>query len=139
MVKSATSISLSLLIFLSSFGVTLSSHYCGDLRIKSAIGIGKTILSCGMIEESCDAITFDNPTGFILKNDCCKNQHEKISIDHFSLSNFIFVFNINLYNLPVLFKMGSVSIFRIAFKAIREKSPPLLNKDIITLIQTFRI
>ena len=139
MIKNATSISLSLLIFLSSFGVTLSSHYCGDLRVKSAIGIGNTILSCGMIEESCDAVTFDNPTGFILKNDCCKNQHEKISTDHFSLSNFIFTFNIDLYTPPVLFKLVSESIFKIAFETIREKSPPLLNKDIITLIQTFRI
>ena len=139
MIKSATSISLSFLIFLSSFGVTLSSHYCGDLRIKSAFGIGNVELKCGMIEESCEKVVFANPTGFILKKDCCKNQHEKISIDSFSLSNFIFSTQLDLYTPPVLYKFISITTHNFLYKSIKEQSPPLITKDIITLIQAFRV
>ena len=139
MVKKAISISLSLLIFLSSFGITLSSHYCGDIRIKSAIGIGNTVLKCGMIEESCENIVYSNPIKFILKKKCCENKHEKISTDNFHSSNFTFLSSLVFISHNILFKTEKILNFKLFLEILNVESPPLINQEIIKLIQTFRI
>jgi len=130
------SILLSLLLLLSSTGITYAQHYCGEFEMISKVTLGEEHLSCGMAMEvpGCE----DNDD-----NDyhCCDNQYTSITTDDdFAKANFNIDFNHSI-------ALAFVSIFVLQQLVDYEKSldeytfyhPPPLQKDILVLYETFLI
>lgn len=99
-VKQVISIVLSLLLLLSSSGLTYAQHFCGDYEMMSKITLGEAHLSCGM--EMMSATCEDTHDAM---HNCCDNEYTAIDVDdNFATSSFDFQLN------PV-FVIAFVSIF----------------------------
>lgn len=125
---------LGVLILFSSFGFTVSTHFCGGEKIKSAVGFVKTDLTCGMKKE-----TSKCPQHNQIQSECCKNVFEyhkiednvKKEVAEIAIPKFIQVFQ--LINLGFLVQISLDNIYFNNF------SPPLIVKNITVVFQTFLI
>lgn len=136
-VKRFLAISFALLILLSNMGFTFTTHYCGGHAVQSKLMIGLGDLGCGMesMDNSCESL----PDQESLKpKACCDNDFitfdiedeynsgiEKISID----TKFAFSFIYTFYQLN-LDEANQII-------ALSDHPPPLLERDIQSLYQTF--
>jgi hypothetical protein len=77
-VKKAASIFLSLLILVSSMGISFSTHYCMGRAVESELMIGMHELSCGMMDmdASCETAGVN-----IMAPGCCDNEFLSIDIE----------------------------------------------------------
>lgn len=133
----STAFILSLLILLSSSGITFAQHFCGGNPVSSKITLGEGTLSCGMMnmkEDTCGA------EKKIEKHSCCDDQYLAVDIDsHYNKAHFEFPF-LN-FKLPVI-KWNVVidevclNFEKTAFQVYR---PPPLQKDFQVLYETFVI
>ena len=136
-VKQVISIVLTLLLLLSSSGLTYAQHFCGDYEMMSKITLGETHLSCGM--EMMTATYEDSHDDE--KHNCCDNEYTTINVDdNFATSSFDIQLN------PV-FVIAFVSIF-VAQEAenydqnldyYKDYRPPPLGEDLQVLYDTFLI
>jgi len=135
-VKQVVSIAMSLLLLLSSSGITYAQHFCGDHEIMSKITLGETHLSCEMImpEAGCE----DEP---MKENNCCDNQYINVDTDdNYSGVSFDF-------QAQPTFIIAFVSVFVLAqepdlnknFDYYKDYSPPPLGEDLLVLFETFLI
>lgn len=127
---------LSLLLLLSSTGLTYAQHYCGDFKMMEKITFGEEHLSCGMamVDTACGDEDQE-------EHDCCDNQYTSITTDdNFAQSSFNSVLNDN-------FVAAFVSVFVLekAYVKAEEQphfskyNPPPLLKNIPLLYETFLI
>lgn len=74
--KQLTSILLTVLLLLSSSGVTFAQHFCGEYKMMEEITLGEKHLSCGMVmdESSCGDEQHQD-------HDCCDNEYVSVTID----------------------------------------------------------
>lgn len=134
--KKIISFILSLLLLLSSTGITYAAHYCGDFKMMEEISIGQQHLSCGMVMEdtSCD-------DGQQEDHDCCDNQYTSITTDdNFAKASF----DLQLPSTFVpafiaVFVLDEVVLFQEKTPEYSEYNPPPLIKDIPVLYETFLI
>ena len=130
------SILLSVLLLVSSTGITYAQHYCGEFEMLSKVTLGEEHLSCGMAMEisGCD----DNEAE---DRHCCDNQYTSVTTDdNFAKTNF----NIDFHQ---SFAIAFVSVF-VLQQVVEYKSsldnyalyhPPPLYKNIPVLYETFLI
>lgn len=81
--RSLISIMLSVIILLSSSGLTYASHYCGSFKMHTTLSMGKAELSCGMLMSmpACEGEDEDH--------DCCDNEYQDLlTDDHFNKSQW---------------------------------------------------
>jgi len=133
--KRITSILLAIFFLMSSSHLSFATHYCGGHAFKHALLINANDFGCGMED---DVVT--NETNCNFKKKCCDNQLVNLSIkDNFQASsakiNFeqqFILANITqiLFSLPIISK--NVTLFK-------DYKPPLPDKDISVLFQTFLI
>jgi hypothetical protein len=130
------SILLSVLLLLSSTGITYAQHYCGEFEMLSKVTLGEEHLSCGMAMEVSDC-----EENNALDDHCCDNQYTSvITDDNFAKANF----NIDFHQ---SFVLPFVSVFVLQQLVEHQTSldnytlyyPPPLYKNIPVLYQTFLI
>ncbi|MFT4849555.1 MAG: hypothetical protein ACI83B_002099 [Sediminicola sp.] len=133
------SILLSVLLLLSSTGVTYAQHFCGEFEMLSKVTLGEEHLSCGMAMEvpDCDDDDYDDAED----RHCCDNEYTSVTTDdNFAKANFNIDFDKS-------FAIAFVSVFVLQQLVEYEASiddytlyyPPPLYKNIPVLYETFLI
>lgn len=131
---------MSLLLLLSSSGLTYAQHFCGDYEMMSKITLGEAHLSCGMemMTSTCEDSHDDAHDD---KHNCCDNEYTSINVDdNFATSSFDIQLN------PV-FVVAFVSVFVKQdaknydqnLDYYKDYSPPPLGEDLQVLYDTFLI
>lgn len=130
------SILLSVLLLLSSTGITYAQHYCGEFEMLSKVTLGEEHLSCGMVMAvpACEENDSED-------HHCCDNQYTSvITDDNFAKANF----NIDFHQ-SFIIPFVSVFVFQqhVEYRTSRDNYalyyPPPLYKNIPVLYQTFLI
>jgi hypothetical protein len=133
-IKNIASVFLAFLVLFSTMSFTIDMHYCGDTLVDLAVfNHAKT---CGMEVEQSSSM--DNS---IIKKDCCNDEQITfngqdeitISLDNLTFDQHLFVASF-IYSYINLFEAFDKEI--IPFK---DYTPPLVDKDIQVLYQTFII
>jgi len=135
--KRAMSIFLSVLLLVSSTGITYAQHFCGDYEMLAEVTLGEKHLSCGMKME---APGCDEDGLAAMEHHCCENQYTQINTDdNFSKASFD-------VNLDVTFAVAFTSVFLLQIDNYpsnvtfyKDYSPPPLSKDIPVFYQVFLI
>lgn len=130
------SIALSVLLLLSSTGITYAKHFCGDHEVLAEITLGEKHLSCGMKMEA-------NSCGDEKQEDhnCCKNKYEKVNTDdHFAKASFDVQLNVPfIASFITVFELAQEPVITQTFHNYTDYHPPPLDKDIPVLYQVFII
>lgn len=139
--KKFLSIFLSILLLASSTGVTMATHYCGGLAVKSQLMLGLAGLDCGMNdmdkEKGCETED-DSSESHIKTENCCENQY--LSID----SEDTVITKLSIHS-PVLKFFLALAFTYLGLPPTEvdhttpylNYSPPLLAQDIPVLHQSF--
>ncbi|WP_339610933.1 hypothetical protein [uncultured Planktosalinus sp.] len=132
--QKTTSILLSLMLLLSTTGLTYGQHFCEGVVVDIALAFGVEKMDCGDVEaeDSCD----DSPQ----EVDCCADVYYQIQTDKefanksFDVSLKLPVFN-NTTNLVALFTASSTKEQRLDLQYL----PPDFDEDRQSLYQVFII
>lgn len=135
--KSVLSILIALVFLAGQVGFTLSTHYCGGKIFEQSLGVIHSDLSCGMEGES---TTICENNGTAVKDNCCHDEFQslalvnefKTQVDEINISEYLaLVFTLSFFEL--------LSFDPPSFSEELNISPPLLERDIPVLIQSFLI
>ena len=133
--KKVLSILLAVVFFISSTGFTISSHKCGGEIHKQSLDFVAVDLNCGM--EASNKGPCENS---LIKDNCCQNEFQSFKVtDEFQTTTeevklhpqFLIAFTTTFFNL--------ISVENNTYNKYSNYSPPLPEKDIPVLIQSFRI
>lgn len=132
--KKIFSILLAVVFFLSSTGFTISSHKCGGRIHKQHINFTAEDLSCGMEDEESKSCGTNS-----IEDDCCQNEFQTFKVtDQFQVSNGgdvdAYFFIGYVYAAIQLLIIESTD-----YSECKNYKPPLPDKDIPVLIQSFLI
>jgi len=133
--KNVTSILLTVLLLMSSAGVTYGQHYCGGKVVADALMLGEKHLSCGGYELPV------KDTNGMEKSGCCENKyHQVVTDDDFFSSTFAIEFQKTFLAafVPVFILQEPIA-YSSKINSFSEYLPPPLEKDIPVLYQTFLI
>ncbi len=139
-VKKIIAISLALHLLIFNIGLAVNTHFCGGQVVETSFSIGLHNPDCGMamMNEGCGVATATKVQ--VIKTSCCQNQHQILQLDE------------NTYT--EAYKVHANSFFFVAFvhtfvqvltffdqKLVHntDYSPPIPDKDIQVLFQTFLI
>lgn len=119
MVRKVAHIVITVILLVSTTGITVTRHYCGS-NLRSSTLIGEP--------ESC----CDTPG-------CCHNEKEHFKIDeNFALSAFLFDFDPIMETVPQLFETVSVDIpVRVKGDIFSDRPSPPLLRSLLVSHQTF--
>ena len=122
------------MILFSSFGFTVSSHYCGGEKIMSAIGFVKTDLSCGMKKRAASCPNKDE-----IRTNCCQNIFEYYHVEDNIKKEMVEIFVPDFAQL--IFPLETQLLLSVALihTYFNDFSPPLIVKNITIVHQTFLI
>jgi hypothetical protein len=130
------SILLSVLLLLSSTGITYAQHYCGEFEMLAKVTLGEEHLSCGMVMEvpSCE----DNN---VEDYHCCDNQYTSVTTDdNFAKANFSIDFHTSFsFAFVSVFVLRQVVEDKMSLDNLALYHPPPLYKNIPVLYETFLI
>ena len=137
LMKKALSIFLSLLILISSTGITFSTHFCMGRAVHNELSLGMDILSCGMMDEA-KSCTSDSEGQNLMAPSCCDNEFLSIEIqdDYQKISNEISFEAQFLYAFTYTFLFDYQNDIELTL-AHADHSPPLLEQDYQSLYQSF--
>ena len=133
--KNITSLFLAFLVLFSTMSLTINEHYCGDVLVD--VTVYSNANTCGMDMHSSEK----NSQELITKKECCNDEHIvkegqnelNISTNSLSFDQQLFVASF-IYSYVNLFEgLDNKTI------PFRDYSPPLIDKDIQVLYQTFLI
>lgn len=138
--KRIISISLGLLMLVSNVGFTMNTHFCGGEAVETSFSIGLHNPDCGMPDMDRDCETIPYTEEQIKSKPCCENQHQLLHLDEnadvqatsVEFNPVFFVAFIHSFVQPVLF--ADQSLVDNTYH-----SPPIPDKDIQVLFQTFLI
>lgn len=136
--KQLLTILLSLLILLSSSGLTLATHFCGSHAVKSELSFGDSDLSCGMkMTSSCEKNSSNKP---LLKRNCCHNEYMSIDVDDEFQNHYVNI-NLNTHFLVSFFQVFIIQAAKVVEKqeVIVYASPPPKKQNVQILFQSFLI
>lgn len=128
---------LSLLILLSSSGITYAQHYCGGQPVSSKVILGEEALSCGMVEMTKDTCHTETT---IEKHSCCDDQYLSIDTDsHYNKAQFEFPFLNFDFMSTVCTLLPQEIITDTKKENVQVYRPPPLHKNLQILYETFLI
>ena len=134
--KQVISIVLTLLLLLSSSGVTYAEHFCGDHKMMGKITLGEATLSCGMAMpvSTCEDELAAEPH-------CCDNQYTSIDTDdNFAGESYDLQVNPTFVaSFVAVFVLQCEREFTKDFDYFKDYSPPPLGEDLQVLYETFLI
>ena len=127
---------LSLLLLLSSTGITYAEHFCGSFKMMSKVTVGHQDLNCGMVVTGSGCDTADFKT-----MDCCDNHYLAIDTDDtFAKTQFNFDFNAAFQGIAIPTLELPVINFEIqTIKAVPYYRPPPNIKNLPIVYQQFLI
>ena len=128
-------ISLAALVFIASSFVIVDTHFCCGKTVDISI-FGKADV-CDMDMLSCK---FENTSTVLTKDSCCYNSREFKSGANFKAKNLISV-NFQQFEFIPIFQYPTFNFSKVVAKNINFKnySPPLITRDILVMVQCFRI
>lgn len=137
--KKFLSISLVFLLLLSHLSLAVGMHFCGGMVVKTELMFGHQHLDCGMsgMDEENNA---NNTLPHFEKIPCCQNEYSSFEVEEdFKIPSpektlnfeFAFVF-VSSFLRPVLLE-------EVAFSQFKYFPPPIPDRDIQVLFQTFLI
>ena len=138
--KKALSIFLSALLLFSSTGFTISNHFCGGELENVKIGLSNRDANCDMMqtENDCEQHPASNK---LKKSSCCANQ-----FIHFALEDNFEKLALEKTEIDPIFLIAYSHVSAGFTPFVQQKdfnlhlySPPLLDKDIPVLVQSFLI
>ena len=121
----------------SNIGFSINTHFCGGKAVKTSFTLGLHNPDCGMDME-CEKVPSKEYQ--FAQKPCCENQHQVIQLDE-NLKIKSSTINTN----PVFFVAFVHTFVRPLFFADQklvhytDYSPPLPDKDVQVLFQTFLI
>lgn len=135
MLKKLFAISLSIILLMSSTGVTLATHFCMGHAVETKLGFGKSEVDCGMgmaVVQTCEHETQLN------RIPCCENEYRSAAHDEtVTIAGF-------MLNLKWSFSTANISLFNWqptfhtqTFTVNPDYSPPLLAREFPILLQSF--
>lgn len=139
-VKRILSISLAFLMLVSNIGFAMNTHFCGGEAVKTSFSIGLHNPDCGMADMDRDCETIPSTEEQIKSKPCCENQHQLLQLDEnadvqatsVEVNPVFFVTFVHSFVQPILF--ADQSLVHNTYY-----SPPIPDKDIQVLFQTFLI
>ena len=122
MLKKISHIILSLLVLVTTMGLTVSVHYCGD-ELKSIDLISQSDNCCG---DSCPD---------------CKNETIEVDIeDDFTISTFNIDLTSDFILLPALIQLFQVSMYTDQVEQVAyHKPPPFKIQTVLSSLQVYRL
>ena len=121
-------------------GLAIATHYCGGFAVKSQIVVGHTELNCGMsnMDKSCE--TDSSKEGYIKKKPCCANEFQSLELeDEFQPPVIESSLNLKFVAAFVITFTNSTNASKAVKAGHKNYSPPLIERDIPVLIQSFLI
>lgn len=127
-------------MLVSNIGFAMNTHFCGGKAVETTFSLGLGSPDCGMEDMDQDCENFPTDEERIDAKPCCENQHQVMQTDDmaksqpsFSSINPLFIAAIvQAYIKPVIF--SEIGNAQFAYY-----SPPLSEKDVQVLFQTFLI
>ena len=122
MLRKISHILLAIVVMITTMGLTVSVHYCGD-EFKSIDLISQSDNCCG---DSCPD---------------CKNEIVEVDIeDDFTISTFNIDLTSDFILLPVLIQLFQVSIYTQEVEQVAyHKPPPLKIQTVLSDLQVYRL
>lgn len=142
--KRSLAIILSVILMASHMYLTIGTHFCGGVANNSEIVLGKSLIDCGMssIKSDCqNEHISDNPNDLINSVPCCENRYQNVeTTDDFVKEIPQVILNVD-FAVVYLFASLSLDLFPKQTKNLFAYyySPPLIEKDIQVLFQSFLI
>lgn len=128
---------MSLLLLLSSSGLTYAQHFCGDYEMMSKITFGEAHLSCGMemMMSTCEDSHNDD------KHNCCDNEYTTINVDdNFATSSYDIQLNpVFVIAFVSIYVKRDIENYDQNLDYYKDYSPPPLGEDLQVLYDTFLI
>lgn len=137
MLKKIISISLIILLITSHLGIAVGTHYCGGLAVETRAMIGHQHMDCGMGDMDSDCEGTDSETRFD-KLPCCQNEYLSVPVE----DEFKPVLDQSKINVDFIsaFVVTYLELFSDRFETqFIQYDPPLVTRDISTLLQVFLI
>ena len=135
MLKKLLAISLSIIMLMSSTGVTLATHFCMGHAVDTQWSLGKADLDCGMgmaVVQTCEHETQLN------RVPCCENEYQSASHDESLIeADLLLNFKLSFYIATISLFNWQPTIYTANFSQNSLYSPPLLAQAFPVLHQSF--
>ncbi|MBD3627731.1 hypothetical protein [Cyclobacterium sp.] len=138
--KKIISISLLFILLIGNSGLAVATHYCGGLAVESQFVLGHAELNCGMsdMDKSCESGSSKEKQ--IKKKPCCENEYQSLELeDEFKSQVIGSSFNLKFGAAFVITFTSSSNTSKADKAKYKYYSPPLIERDITVLVQSFLI
>lgn len=121
-------------------GLAMVTHYCGGMAVETQIVVGHGELYCGMLDMEGDCKNESSTENHFRKKPCCENEYQSFDQET--------EFQLQIINSSVNLEFVTVFFITLADKAYTSEideaeylnySPPLIERDIPVLVQSFLI
>ncbi|ADR22096.1 hypothetical protein MATR_02670 [Marivirga tractuosa] len=138
--KKTISITLLFILLIGNSGLAVATHYCGGSAVESQFVLGHAELNCGMsdMDKICENGSSEEKQ--IKKKPCCENEYQSLEMaDEFQHQVFGSSLNLEFISTFVVTFTGR-SFLSTKHKAeFTNYAPPLIERDIPVLVQSFLI
>ncbi|HNP16915.1 MAG TPA: hypothetical protein PKL31_00670 [Fulvivirga sp.] len=138
--KRIISISLLLIFLAGNSGFAMVTHYCGGMAMETQIVVGHTELHCGMSDMESGCETESSKENQFKKKPCCENEYQSLKVeDEFQAQ--VIGSSMSLEFVAAFFAtfIGITYSFEADKTEYKNYSPPLIERDIPVLVQSFLI
>ncbi|MEQ8535683.1 MAG: hypothetical protein RIB86_27745 [Imperialibacter sp.] len=124
-------------MLLSSMSFTINTHLCGG-RVES-VAVFVDASACSMNENPGCASDNHNPGGNLKKSDCCSDFSQLVEAQTDMKSTMSVDVSASSYATQVVFTTLFLTVERSSHCSSNEYVPPLIDRDIQVLVQSFLI
>ena len=139
--KRTLAIILSVILMASHMYLTIGTHFCGGVANNSEIILGKPVIDCGMssIKSDCqNEHKSENPNDLINSVPCCEDRYQNIqTTDDFVKDVQQVILNFDFIVFYLYTSISTNHFPKQAENLFAYKSPPLIEKDVLVLFQSF--
>ena len=139
--KRTLAIILSVILMASHMYLTIGTHFCGGVANNSEIILAKSVIDCGMssIKSDCqNEHKSENPNDLINSVPCCEDRYQNIqTTDDFVKDVQQVILNFDFIVFYLYTSISTNHFPKQAENLFAYKSPPLIEKDVQVLFQSF--
>ena len=135
MLKKLFAISLSIIMLMSSTGVTLATHFCMGHAVETRLSLGNAEVDCGMgmaVVQTCEHETQFN------RVPCCEDEFQTATHDEsLTQAELLLNFKLSLYAATTSLFNWQPTFNTVNFTVNPNYAPPLLAQEFPALHQSF--